>query len=686
MVPNRRAREFLGRENVLARIETGFTSNSAPRIIVVRGLGGQGKTQVALEYCHRARKKGIKAIFWVDATSERSVKTSLETISESIKSPAQTLQDEARVGFVMENLVEWPEPWIMVFDNHDNPSAFNLQDFMPNGEHGCMLVTSRHGDTGSLTDPDHVIELQGLPEKDSLDILFKQSQVKATESNLQHGKFIVERLGYHPLAITQAASYIKLRKIGLNNFMDHYNRRRKDILQQTPQMSQYRRKLSDEARETSVNVFTTWELSFQQLQETDGEGKEKENLMTLFAFFDCKDISELLLEAFCNTRDKNSRLNDVGRSLNSCLNAQGRWSQDRFIGFLNEITQISLVQSWSWDESSVCHLSLHPLVKDWIRLRTNITAFQDYTIIAAEILATLLKSTYRNDQFELSFSNQQAVLAHIDSSIENFDLLRTELRKDAFDAIYRNLSFVEPWFLCFFLFNGQFDEAEAIARRLATWYEENYGLDYDDTLHRHHILAIVLSQNGKFEEADEIYRRVQDWKMKIFGAEHPDSLASRRNLAQNLIMLNQYPEAEKLLRQVLSAQEKVLGVEHRDTLNTLPELSICLRMQQHYDEAGVFLRQVLSGTEKLLGPEHLLTLQNVWELAYLHEDQQQYDEALSYYQRAGSGFKLVLGEEHPETIRCMKRYSNFLKKVGTQKSEPVSPAEPRSDTLRAPTS
>ena len=679
MVPNRRARGFLGRENVLARIETGFTSNSAPRIVVVRGLGGQGKTQVALEYCHRARKKGIKAIFWVDATSERSVKTSLETISESIKSPGQTLQDEARVGFVMENLVEWPEPWIMVFDNHDNPSAFNLQDFMPNGEHGCMLVTSRHGDTDSLTDPDYVIELQGLPEKDSLDILFKQSQVKATESNIQHGKFIVERLGYHPLAITQAASYIKLRKIELNNFMDYYNQRRQDILQQTPQMSQYRRKLSDEARETSLNVFTTWELSFQQLQETDGEGKEKENLMTLFAFFDCKDVSELLLETFCNTRDKDSRLNDVGRSLNSCLNAQGRWSQDRFIGFLSAIAQISLVQSWSRDESSVCHLSLHPLIKDWIRLRTNITAFQDYTIVAAEILGTFLKSCFR--QFEFSVSNQQAVLAHIDSYKENFDLLRTELRKDAFDAIYRNLSFVEPWFLCIFVGSGQFDEAEAIAQRLATWYEENYGLDYDDTLHSHHTLAIVLSQNGKFEEADEIYRRVQDRKMKIFGAEHPSSLASRRDLAQNLMMLNQYPEAENLLRQVLSGQEKVLGGEHPDTLKTLSDLSSCLRMQQHYDEAGVLVRQALSGTERLLGPKHLVTLRTVWELAFLHEDQQQYDDALAYYQRACSGLKKVLGEDHPETIKCIKCYSDFLKKVGAQKSEPVNPVEPSSDTL-----
>jgi hypothetical protein len=75
-----------------------------------------------------------------------------------------------------------------------------------------------------LADPENVIELQGLAERVALDLLLRQCQAKETESNIQHGKGIIERLGYHALAITRASSYMKLQKIPLQQFMEHYNR------------------------------------------------------------------------------------------------------------------------------------------------------------------------------------------------------------------------------------------------------------------------------------------------------------------------------------------------------------------------------------------------------------------------------------------------------------------------------
>ena len=52
-VPNRRVSYFVGREDVLQKIETGISSDAGPQVFVLRGLGGQGKTQIALEYCRR---------------------------------------------------------------------------------------------------------------------------------------------------------------------------------------------------------------------------------------------------------------------------------------------------------------------------------------------------------------------------------------------------------------------------------------------------------------------------------------------------------------------------------------------------------------------------------------------------------------------------------------------------------
>lgn len=85
-------------------MDLALSTGSTPRIVVVRGLGGQGKTQVALEYCHRAKETGIRAILWIDATSQVTVEKTFETISESIKKPGDIIQDNASVRFVMVTL------------------------------------------------------------------------------------------------------------------------------------------------------------------------------------------------------------------------------------------------------------------------------------------------------------------------------------------------------------------------------------------------------------------------------------------------------------------------------------------------------------------------------------------------------------------------------------------------------
>ena len=119
----------------------------------------------------------------------------------------------------------------MVFDNYDNPGSFDsIQDFMPVGEHGAISFTSQHVDADALGYDGNSIELHGLQEKEALTLLFAKSRIKETSIEIGHGKKIVERLGHHSLGIAQAAAYVKKRNIGLNEFMGHYNRRRKHIL------------------------------------------------------------------------------------------------------------------------------------------------------------------------------------------------------------------------------------------------------------------------------------------------------------------------------------------------------------------------------------------------------------------------------------------------------------------------
>ncbi len=116
----------------------------------------------------------------------------------------------------------WSFQWLLVFDNYDNPNAFpNIADFIPQSELGAILVTSRHADSYTLVldQSNNFIRLQGLEEAAAILLFTQQSETNGLDSAL--AKEIFERITCHPLAITQAGSYMRKRTLQLSEFMKY---------------------------------------------------------------------------------------------------------------------------------------------------------------------------------------------------------------------------------------------------------------------------------------------------------------------------------------------------------------------------------------------------------------------------------------------------------------------------------
>ena len=320
---------------------------------------------MALEYCRRKRDRPYSAIFWVDATFQDRVERSFQSISKRIKRQTDHSSDfNARVAFVLRMLSSWTIRWLLVFDNYDDPHTFpNIRDFMPQNELGAILVTSRHPDSNALVvnQSRHFIELFGLEEDAAVALLIQQSQ---TNDNIsEDAKQIVNKLVCHPLAVSQAGASIRKRKLRLCDFMDYYKRRKRTILENTRQLSQYRKRLGNAEKETSLKVFTTWELSFQQLRSETPENDVEAKLLTLLAFFDEKDISEQLFAIFSTNQKKISRTGKLLKWLNAFSNAEGQWDSDLFKDALIRLRDSSLLQAFGRESDGFYHTSLHPLVK-----------------------------------------------------------------------------------------------------------------------------------------------------------------------------------------------------------------------------------------------------------------------------------------------------------------------------------
>ncbi|KAF7955132.1 uncharacterized protein EAE97_000391 [Botrytis byssoidea] len=171
------------RREILKRIEDAHLRNSSSEanMVVLRGIGGQGKTQIALKYCHIWRSK-FEAVLWVDASSENSVIRSFETIYAKIKGPGNDCgSGDTKLDFVKDTIRTWNFRWLITFDNYVTPETFSLEKYIPHSIQGSVLVTTRHKDIDALVENTAAaIELFGLPDKEALQLLYQQS---GTEEN-----------------------------------------------------------------------------------------------------------------------------------------------------------------------------------------------------------------------------------------------------------------------------------------------------------------------------------------------------------------------------------------------------------------------------------------------------------------------------------------------------------------------
>ncbi len=673
-VPNRRIHSFVGREDIISRIDQAFSAGQGPRIAVLQGMGGQGKSQVALEYCHRKKNSAYSAIFWVDATDENTTIGSFQSISERLKSPTDYLPDsDARVAFVLRALKSRFTSWLLVFDNYDDPTAFpNIRDFFPENDLGAILVTGRHADAGALVIGRGFgfIELPGLDKEAALTLLIEQSEIK--DPSYQDAETIVERLGYHALALTQAGAFIRKREITLSKFLNDYKCRRELILKNTPQLSQYRKKLGDAEKETSLNVFTTWELSFQQLQSHSTEESLEIKILTLFAFFDPKDISERFLADYVGnclvtSGDEGSSTENVEVLdwLKDFTDDQCQWNSDIFKDVLINLKDFSLLQSFSHGSDGFYHSTLHPLVKDWIQIRIEKSVYQDNTLVAAVLLGQMIAGSYRHGKFFLPLTLKQTILVHIITQEDNYEThARLQSTMPLSQEQFNNYLTARTWFAELVLSMGSHKSAEMIFQRLKAENEILLGPDHPYTLRIVSGLALAYRYKGRLADAEKLAMQVLETKKRLLGVEHSDTLNSMDNLAAIYYEQGRWAEAEELQMQVIETRKRVLGLEHPSTLISMNNLATTYSEQGRWAEAEKMQMQVIETRKRVLGLEHPSTLISMNNLATTYYEQGRWAEAEKLQMQVIETRKRVLGVEHPDTLISMANLAHTYKSQG----------------------
>ncbi|MCJ1231793.1 hypothetical protein MMC12_008472 [Toensbergia leucococca] len=609
-VPKKSVSYFVTRIDILKELDTCLSSKPKATSVVLLGMGGSGKTQVALECCRRAEAdSSFTAVIWIDALSPATVAQSYSTIALKIIGGTRSIADVKESMAIVERALQQQKgKWLAVLDNFDNPKDFqehSIQHYIPKATNGSVLFTSRHASSERLG---HVIRVSEMSDDESLDLLLQRPTSEATER--QQGLAIATMLGYLALALDQAGAYIRAQCLPLQDFRSHYKRRKKMILEGVPEQWEYRRKLGETERETVLSVFVTWELSFEQISGSKEARDRKEHFLTLAAHFDNKCISQRYFEAYCSSKNVEWM---------QTFMTGGEWDEYGYGDLVAECWKLSLLQTLDRRADGI-QFSLHPVVGDWLKLRKE----REEQRLYAEEFTGLLTCYIEGIRFGgLNLQVKQETLLHINACVQNDRETVGDLRGSALE----HRSYSTSLFASCYQFSGRYDDAEELYKRALAGREEQLGPDHPDTLGTVENLAIVYRNKGRYDDAEELYKRALAGNEEQLGPDHPDTLRTVQNLANVYSNKGRYDDAEELYKRALAGREEQLGPDHPDTLGTVENLAIVYRNKGRYDDAEELYKRALAGREEQLGPDHPDTLRTVRNFTVFLRDRGRVNDA-----------------------------------------------------------
>ena len=286
-VPYSRNSFFIGREETFSQIHTQWQAGQVTALsqpLAISGLGGIGKTQLAVEYAYRYHQH-YQAVLWARAETRETLLSSYIALAGLLKLLKGDVQDHQVVVSKVNQWLQTHDKWLFILDNADELSL--LPEFLPPVLGGHLLLTTRTQAMGRLA---RRIEVETLPPELGALFLLRRASLIAPDATLEQAAPLdremaiqmTQELGGLPLALDQVGAYLEETGYGLSDYQRFYQRHRIKLLQE-------RRGLVADHPES---VMTTWSLSFERVEQKSPAAAD---LLRLCACLAPEDISEQIL-------------------------------------------------------------------------------------------------------------------------------------------------------------------------------------------------------------------------------------------------------------------------------------------------------------------------------------------------------------------------------------------------------
>jgi predicted HTH transcriptional regulator/tetratricopeptide (TPR) repeat protein len=615
----RRNPQFVGRDAdllALARLLKGGQSVavSQAQSAVASGLGGIGKTQLAIEFAYRYGHF-FTGVFLLSFAQPDAISTEFARLGGAgglqLFTEAAGLQIDEQANLVRSRLA-CGLPYLLIFDNCDNPELVRAHH--PGGA-TRVLITSRNANWPSdLGVGRHALSVLSRDESIAL-----VRQHRPDMSNQEAG-IIAAELGDLPLALHLAGRFLAGpgRRLLVERYLEELRSPR--LFERLPLRER------DGALPTghSRDVARSFALSYERLNPHSAEDAIALRLLARAAYLVPGEIiPEALLRA---------TLELPTDDLDAELSAEAALERLVGLGLLERET----------DEG----LRMHRLVGAYVRQVSTDSeaqgAAERAVIVAAANLTNAPNLAPISSFLPVLRAVTDAALGRVDGRVAD---LCTWLGKHLYEL-------------------GFYASAQPYLERALAISESILGSEHPDTASSLNNLALLLQAKGDYTAARPLYEHALALRESVLGADHPDTAGSLNNLALLLQAQGEYAAARPLYERALAISEAVLGAEHPDTASSLNNLAFLLQAQGDYAAARPLYERALALRESVLGAEHPDTAGSLNNLALLLQAQGDYTVARPLYERALAINEAVLGAEHPQIATSLNNLAGLLTRQG----------------------
>lgn len=620
---------FSGRVDVLEYIDSLFNKEKKDTISIcqtISGLGGIGKTQLSIQYAYNYHYKYKTCIWFVDAESSSSIYNSFSVFVQQFNLFLPKNYNTKDLQRAIKAWLSENRGWLVILDNLENVDT--ILPYLPDKINGQILITTRN----TRLDYGTPFLLNVFDLNEAL-IFMKKRLSNTNECKMEYYKYkdfsekstvLIKRLGYLPLALEQAAAYIKEVRCSISDYLELLNQSSVDAFSDKYASPEYY---------TSI-VTSTWNISFAALEDSS------QQLLNLCAYMGADNIP---VNFFAEMRDL------LPDPLKNALSKQLT---------LNRV--VTGLRTYSLTSGTVEYINIHRLVQEVIRKHLEIEEGNNSGVNRWLQLDFNMLESYLPTSCEEAYGVSQfmPIAIHAESIADHYSILvKTKSLKLKIANLYDKIG--DCYDDC-----GIFDNAFRNYTSSLHIKELYLGKKHSETAIQYDNIGLLYTRTGDYWEAVKWHKKAIHILESSLGKKSLDTATAYNNLGLALVKNGDYDKGISWYQKCIDIELKILGDDHIEIAADYNNMGEAYHQKHDEESALKYLKLALEIKEKQIGCMNSNIAITYNNLGSVYWRLKQYDNAIKYTQKSLNIYKRIYGEKHPNFALEMANLASILADMG----------------------